>query len=131
MADNVALFNLMKSIHLITLTLTILGFMLRGYWMIIESPLLKARPVRVFPHVNDTVLLVSAIWAAALIGQYPFVNGWLTAKILGAVAYIVCGAIALTYGKSKSIRKRFFIAALMCFGYVVWVAATKNPLPFA
>jgi uncharacterized membrane protein SirB2 len=129
MADNIALFNVMRSIHLITLTITILGFLLRGYWMITDSGLLRAKPVRILPHVNDTILLISAVWAGALIGQYPFVNGWLTAKIIGAIAYIVCGAFALTYGKTKQARIGFFVAALACFGYVVLVAGTKNPLP--
>ena len=129
MADNQALFNVVRSIHLMTLTITIAGFVLRGYWMMTESALLHAKPVRILPHVNDTVLLVSAVSAGVLIGQYPFVNGWLTAKILGAVAYIVCGAIALTYGKTRQARIGFFIAALACFGYVVLVALTKNPLP--
>ena len=75
------------------------------------------------------MLLVSAVWTAALIGQYPFVNGWLTAKIIGALAYIVCGGFALTYGKTKTMRISFFVAALACFGYVVMVAVTKYPLP--
>ena len=129
MADNIALFNVVRSIHLVTLTITILGFMVRGYWMITESALLRAKPARVLPHINDTVLLISAVWTAALIGQYPFVDGWLTAKIVGALAYIVCGAFALTYANTKQIRISFLLAALACFGYVVMVAVTKNPLP--
>ena len=130
MADNIALFNLMKAIHMVTIMITVVGFILRGIWMMKESPLLRKLPVRIFPHVNDTILLISAVWAGAIIGQYPFVNGWLTAKILGTLAYIVCGAIALNYGKTKQIRIRFFVIALLCFSYVIWVAATKNPLPF-
>jgi uncharacterized membrane protein SirB2 len=124
------LFTIMKSIHLITLAITISGFVLRGFWMMRGSPLLQARLVKIVPHVNDTVLLISAVWTAALIGQYPFVDVWLTAKILGALAYIVLGAIALTYGRTPRIRLLAFVGALLSFAYVVAVAATKNPLPF-
>jgi uncharacterized membrane protein SirB2 len=128
MPDEATLFSVLKIVHMITMMLTISGFILRGIWMMRDSPLLNAKPVRIFPHVNDTVLLISAVWAGATIGQYPFVNAWLTAKVLGALAYIVLGAIALTYGRTRQIRIRAFFAALMCFVYVVLVAATKNPL---
>ena len=131
MADDNLLFNLAKGIHLTTIAITIMGFIARGIWMVTESPLRNAKVVRILPHVNDTILLISAIWTAALIGQYPFVDGWLTAKILGAVAYILLGAVALTYGPTRQIRIYAFIAALICFGYVVSVALTKNPLPVA
>jgi uncharacterized membrane protein SirB2 len=130
MPDNLTLFTTLKIVHMITITLTISGFILRGVWMIRESPLLNATAVRVLPHINDTLLLISAVWAAAAIGQYPFVDPWLTAKVLGALAYILLGAVALNYGRTRKIRIRAFIAALVCFAYVVMVAATKNPLVF-
>ncbi len=122
------LFNIVKAIHMITITVTICGFVLRGIWMLKESLLLKALPVRILPHVNDTILLISAVWTATFIDQYPFVNGWLTAKMLGLLAYIVLGAIALSYGRTRQIRIGAFVGALLCFGYVVLVAETKNPL---
>jgi len=130
MPDNSTLFTSLKIVHMITLMLTISGFILRGIWMIKGSPLLNAKAVRTFPHINDTILLISAVGAGATIGQYPFVNSWLTAKVLGALAYIILGAIALTYGRTQRIRRSAFFAALVCFGYVVLVAATKNPLVF-
>ena len=130
MPDNVALFTTLKTIHMITLTITICGFVLRGIWMMKDSPLLNATPVKVLPHINDTVLFVSAVWAAGLLGQYPFVNGWLTAKVFGAIAYIVLGAFALHYAPTRQARIYCFIGALVCFAYVVGVAATKNPLLF-
>ncbi|MCP3999967.1 MAG: SirB2 family protein [Gammaproteobacteria bacterium] len=123
------MYMVMKTIHLTTLIITISGFILRGFWMMRGSPLLQNKIVKTIPHYNDTILLISAVWTGALIGQYPFVNSWLTAKILGALAYIILGGIALTYGPSKQIRIGAFIGALCCFGYVVSVALTKNPLP--
>jgi len=65
-----------------------------------------------------------------MVGQYPFVNGWLTAKVIGAIAYILLGAVALTYGQTRRIRVLAFLGALLCFAYVVTVAITKNPLLF-
>ena len=122
------LFPAVKALHLATIAITVAGFILRGIWMIRGSAYLNTRAARTLPHINDTLLLVSAIWAAALLGQYPFVDDWLTAKVFGAIAYILLGSIALTYGKSRRIRAAAFASALICFGYVVAVALTKNPL---
>jgi uncharacterized membrane protein SirB2 len=130
MFSNPYLFIVIKSIHLLTVTLTITGFIVRGIWMMQGSPLLEMRAVRTFPHVNDTLLLASALWTAAMVGQYPFVNGWLTAKVIGAIAYILLGAVALTYGPTRQIRVLAFIGSLLCFAYVATVAITKNPLLF-
>ena len=130
MFSNPYLFIIIRSIHLITVTLTITGFILRGIWMIQGSPLLETRAARTFPHVNDTLLLASALWTAALLGQYPFVNAWLTAKVIGLLAYILLGAVALTYGPTRRIRLFAFAGSLLSFAYVVAVAITKNPLPF-
>jgi len=122
------MFVIAKSVHLITVTITITFFLVRGVWMIQQSSLLQAKPVKILPHVNDTVLLLSALWAASMIGQYPFVDAWLTAKLLGVVVYIVLGAIALTYGKTQRQKYIAFVAALMAFAYVVMVAACRNPM---
>jgi len=113
---------------MLTLVITITGFILRGVWMMSGSPLLHARPVKILPHINDTLLLFSALWAGSLINQYPFLNNWLTAKVLGAIAYILFGAFALNYGHTKKIRIACFVMALVCFAYVVGVAITRNPL---
>ena len=60
-------------------------------------------------------------------GQYPFAQGWLTAKFLGLLAYIVLGALALKRAKSKAARVRFLVLALLSYAYIVSVALTKNP----
>ncbi|MDH3977654.1 MAG: SirB2 family protein [Gammaproteobacteria bacterium] len=121
-------FTVLKSTHMIAVALTISGFVLRGFWMMRGSALLNTRLARTLPHINDTVLLVSALSTAAILGQYPFVDAWLTAKVLGLVAYILFGAVALTYGKTRQIRIFAFAAAVTSFAYVVSVAFTKNPL---
>lgn len=120
----------LKHLHVTCVVLSGLGFGLRGWWMLAGSPMLQARWVKVAPHAIDTVLLGSAIALAVMIGQYPFVNAWLTAKLVGLVAYILCGTMALKRAKTKKARIAFFILALLSFAYIVGVALTKSPLSY-
>ena len=47
------------------------------------------------------VLLVSAIALAAITAQYPFVQPWLTAKVLALLAYILLGTVAIRRGRTR------------------------------
>ena len=113
-----------------TVTLSLALFVLRWVWMLGDSALLQRRWVRTIPHVIDTVLLASAIALTLILHQYPFVNGWLTAKVLALLLYILLGGIALRYGRNKRIRTAAGLAALLTFGYIVSVAITRTPLGF-
>jgi len=119
----------LKTLHLTTIALTLTLFLLRGIWMMAESPRLQARWVRIVPHINDTLLLASGIGLAVLIQQYPLVHGWLTAKLFALIAYIVLGTVALKRGKTRAQRIAAWVAALLVFGYMVAVAVAHDPFP--
>jgi len=120
----------LKNLHLATIVLTLTLFVLRGAWMMADSPRLQARWVRIVPHVNDTLLLTSGISLAILMQQYPLVHGWLTAKFFALIAYIVLGTLALKRGKTKARRITAWVAALLVFGYMAAVARAHDPFPF-
>lgn len=120
----------LKHLHVTCVVLSGCGFLLRGLWMLRESPLLGRRWVKVMPHVVDSTLLGSAITMAVISGQYPFVQGWLTAKFCGLLAYILCGTMALKRGRTKGVRSVFLVLALAAFTYIVSVALTRNPLVY-
>ena len=126
----IATYTLLKYLHVGCVVLSGAGFALRGAWMLQGSPLLAQRWVRVLPHVVDTVLLASAIALAVMLEQYPLVQGWLTAKLIGLVVYIVLGTIALKRGRTRGVRLTAFGAALLVFAYIVAVALTKSVLPY-
>ena len=117
----------LKHLHMACATLSGSFFLLRGLWMLRESPLLQRRWVKVMPHVVDTVLLTSALTMVAWSGQYPFVQPWLTAKVLALLVYIVLGSIALKRGKTMRVRVAAWLAALTVFAYMVAVALTRQP----
>jgi uncharacterized membrane protein SirB2 len=118
----------LKHLHVACVVLSGLGFALRGWWMLNDSPLLRARLTRVVPHVVDTLLLGSALLMAWQSSQYPFAQGWLTAKFFGLLAYILCGTMALKRARTKGRRVVFLVLALLAYAYIVGVALARNPL---
>lgn len=115
-----------KHLHITFAALSGSFFLLRGLWMLAESPMLQRRWVKVVPHVVDTLLLGSALVLVFWSGQYPFVQTWLTAKVLALIAYIVLGTIALKRGKTKGVRTFALLAALATFAYILAVALTRQ-----
>lgn len=125
------MFGILKTIHLAAVAMTLFLFLLRDVWAFQGSPNLRHPVIRWLPHVNDTVLLFGALGTAATIGQYPFVNDWLTAKVLALVVYIVLGHMALWRSRTNGQRLAWTAAALAAFGYIVLVARCHSPYVWA
>lgn len=85
--------------------------------------------MKIVPHVIDTVLLLSAIVLAGILAQMGASSDWLVAKVIGLIAYIVLGMIALKRGRTLQVRIAAFIAALAVLGYILAVAFSKQPWP--
>ncbi|HJV86172.1 MAG TPA: SirB2 family protein [Noviherbaspirillum sp.] len=115
-----------KYLHMTCAALSGSLFFFRGMLMLADSPLLQRRPMKILPHLIDTVLLTSALIMVFWSHQYPFVQPWLTAKVLALIAYIVVGSVAIKRGKTKGIRTAAFVIALLLFGYIVKVALTRQ-----
>lgn len=124
------MYSFLKHVHVTCVVLSGLGFLLRGGWMLSASPLLGHRLTRVLPHVVDSLLLASALALAWWVHQYPFREAWLTAKVLGLLAYIGLGTVALKRGRTRGVRFAAWLGALGVFGYIVSVALTKEPAGF-
>jgi uncharacterized membrane protein SirB2 len=123
-------YALLKYVHVACATISVAGFFLRGALMLAGASLLQKRLLRIAPHVVDTLLLASAIALSVMLGQYPFVHGWVTAKVLALLAYIVLGTTALKRGRTRTVRASAFVLALLVFAYIVSVALTRSPAGF-
>lgn len=119
-----------KIFHVTCVAVSYALFFLRGIWLMRNSSIMLQRWVKVVPHITDTLLLVSAIMLAIGTQQYPGVDAWLTAKVIGLVFYIGFGMIAIRFGKTMRVKITAWVAAQLVFFYIVAVALTHNPLPF-
>lgn len=110
--------------------LSISGFVLRGIWMWRGSPALKHPIVKRLPHINDTLLLLAALYLAYSSQQYPFQVDWLTAKLIALFVYIGLGFITLRFGRTLAQKRGAFLLAVVVFAYIYFVARTRSPLPY-
>jgi uncharacterized membrane protein SirB2 len=86
-----------------------------------------ALPLRIIVWTVDTVLLTAALMLMTIVQQFPFVDSWLTMKVLLLVAYIMLGWWAFR-AERKSTRLWSMGAAALAFGFIITVARAHNPL---
>ncbi len=127
MDDIVAQYLFVKNLHVTCVVLSISLFALRGVLQLRGVAWRQWPLLRWLPHLVDTLLLSAAIWLSWRIAQYPLLHGWVTAKVLALLLYIVLGHFALGKNTAQAQRLPFFVAALLSVAYIVGVALTKSP----
>ncbi|HEX6792538.1 MAG TPA: SirB2 family protein [Casimicrobiaceae bacterium] len=123
-------YTTIKLIHQSAVTLSFAGFLARGIGMLRDASWIRHRIAKTFPHLVDTVLIVSAIALAWMLRLTPTNAPWIAAKIAGLVVYIALGLVALRFGRTKTVRAGAWIAAMLTFAWIVSVAITKDPRGF-
>ncbi len=124
-----SLYPVFKLIHISTVAITGCLFLLRYVWMLQHRLADKGPWVRNLPHYNDTVLFLSGLAMAAILGQLPMVAPWLTTKLFVLLAYILLGSLALWRGRNRGLRIISGIAAIGCYLYIITIALTRDPTP--
>ena len=123
-------YGLIKSVHQSAVALSVAGFFARGAASLAGAGWVRGRLARTLPHVVDSVLLASALGLAWMLRLTPASAPWLLAKIVGLLAYIALGAIALRPGRPVAVRATTWVAALVVFTWIVSVALLKDPRGF-
>ena len=120
---------MLKELHVAFAYLTVASFVVRGLLSIAESPLRNAKWMRIAPHVIDTFLLIFGIALAVTLSISPLTNGWLMAKIIGLIAYVGFGVMAMR-AKTRGLKIVGFVLAILTVGYIFAVAYSKQVMPF-
>ena len=117
-----------KFVHVLCVILSGSLFALRGLMMLSGSRFTNHAALRYLSYAIDTTLLTAALMLVTILHQYPFVQAWLTVKVLLLVVYIVLGVIALKRGRNTRERALAYVAALAVFAFIVSVARAHDPL---
>ena len=120
-----------KAVHVAAVIASGMLFLLRGFAVQLGAKWAMAAPLRYLSYSIDTVLLTAALMLVTILHQYPFVQGWLTAKVLLLIVYVVLGSFALKRGRTRAVRISCWIAALLVYLLIVSIARTHSPLGLA
>ncbi len=86
--------------------------------------------VRWTSYTVDTALLTAAMMLLTILPGAVFANGWLTAKLLLLVVYVVLGMYAIKRGRTRLAKAGFYVAALLSFAMVYSIARAHSPWGF-
>ena len=125
------LYIVLRHLHRACALLSIAGFVGRWAAGLAAQPWVRRRWARTLPHVNDTVLLLSALTLAWGAGLSPADTPWLATKVAALLVYIALGLVALSPRRTAPVRAWAGLAALAVFGHIVAVAFVKHPLGLA
>lgn len=122
----------LKHFHVLTVAISALMLTIRYALIMANSQLVERKFFKIFPHVNDTFLLLSGVALIMVTGFIPFTPAapWLTEKLMCVIAYIALGFFAIKLGKNKFIRSLAFFGALGWLAMAGKIAVTKTPMFF-
>ncbi|MEP6510637.1 MAG: SirB2 family protein [Dokdonella sp.] len=116
-----------KLVHICAVIASGTLFGLRGLLMLTRSRITNHAALRYLSYAIDTTLLTAALMLVTILHQYPFVQAWLTVKVLLLVVYIVLGTIALKRGRTRAMQVTCYFAALAVYLFIVSVAIAHHP----
>lgn len=103
-------------------------FALRGLLLLSGVRWADAAPLRYLSYAIDTALLTAALMLLTILPAGLYANGWLAMKVALIVAYVVLGVFALRRGRTRGVRAACYVAALLVFAQVYFIARAHHPL---
>ncbi len=117
-----------RFVHILAISLSGGVFALRGMGALAGMRWPQWAAVRYLSYGIDTVLLTAALMLVTILPGAMFANGWLTAKLVLVVVYVVLGVFALRRGRTCGMRAGCYAAALLVFAAIVGIARMHHPL---
>ncbi|MDO4693748.1 MAG: SirB2 family protein [Eikenella sp.] len=119
-----------KHSHLLFVGITVLLFNLR-FWLRMWRPQ-RALPkvLRILPHANDTLLLLTGFLLMFAAGWVPFGNAvWLGVKLVLVLVYIGFGFLCIKNPPRSAKSNAGYVSAMLCLAVIYYLARYK-PLWF-
>ena len=117
-----------RAVHIGAVILSGAVLLLRGLvHNLLSASWVMAWPIRTLSYTIDTVLLTAALILMTIVRQYPFVDNWLTMKVMLLLLYIYLGYMALR-GRTGRVRWVSLGGAALVYGFIITIARVHNPL---
>lgn len=123
-------YPLVKHAHIGLALASVTLFALRGAAVQAGMRWPRSGPVRYASYAIDTALLAAGLALVLILPAGYFANGWLAAKLVLLVAYVVLGVYTMRRARSRGGRLASYLAALATFAMIYGIARAHHPLGF-
>ena len=110
-----------KGVHVLAILCSGALFALRGSGLLLGMRWPMAAVVRYLSYTIDTVLLT-------ILPGGMYANGWLAIKLALVLCYVLLGLFAFKRDRSTRARALLFIAALLVYAQIYFIARAHHPL---
>ena len=117
-----------RAVHIGAVILSGAVLLLRGVaHNLLNASWAMAWPIRALSYTIDATLLTAALMLMTIVRQYPFVDNWLTMKVMLVLVYIYLGYMAL-WGATERARWAGLGGAALVYGFILSIATAHSPL---
>jgi len=120
----------LKNIHMLSIAVSAILLSIR-YALVMANPsMIEKKCLKIFPHIVDTILLLSGISLVISLGFIPFTQGneWFTEKVMCIFVYFALGFFTLHVAKNRLTKTFAFLGALGWLLMAGKIAVTKIPV---
>lgn len=119
----------LKHFHLLTIVISVALLTVRYGLLMANSPKVNLPFLKRFPHINDSLLLLSGFGLIAYTGFVPFTDAapWMTEKVTCILAYFALAFFTIKLAKNKLLRTCAFFGALGWLMMAAKIAMLKTP----
>ena len=121
------MYMIIKHLHLTLVAVIIIVFAIQGFQLFSNGQQKYRKILTIIHHISGTLLLISGLTLAWLLGKYPFISEWVTVKLIALLAYIVVTSIALKRAKTTFVKVLALTGSLLIMAYIIHTALTRNP----
>ncbi len=117
-----------KYVHIMAIMASGLLFVIRGSTLLAGMRWPLSAPARYLSYTIDSVLLTAAMMLLTILPGALYANGWLATKMVLLVMYVTFGMLAFRPKRTKRARILCFIAALLIYTQMYFIARSHHPL---
>jgi uncharacterized membrane protein SirB2 len=123
--------TILKIVHVLCAIISIVGFLYRGSLKLTRPAALSKKWLKISPHIVDTLLLATGLVMLFQLHYYPTQHNWMATKLVMVIIYIMLGMFTLRFTHNRMHTIVAFIAALLCYTYIIMIAINKSVWPLA
>ncbi|MGR5178940.1 SirB2 family protein [Vibrio parahaemolyticus] len=119
----------LKHFHMMTIAISVVLLSVRFGLIVANSAKVNHPFLKRFPHINDSLLLLSGFGLIAITGFIPFTDAapWMTEKVTCIMAYFALAFFTIKLAKNNLLRTCAFLGALGWLMMAGKIAMLKTP----